>query len=156
MSRSVSPSSARNQEGPRLVGSQHCRGGRATGGGALADLPPPDSSVLRCPKYWRTSVYSPHLGSSQQRGNCRRMSQVCFLISVKQFEALLCSHVRFACESEHIGACVPCFPLFSPPSDMPFETNVRNSLPPPPCLPGPLQEKQSNSAPSPSPGSVFI
>lgn len=101
-------------------------------------------------------MHFPHLGSSQQRGNRTGVSRVWFLISVKQLETLLCVHVRFVCESEHVCACMPCFPSVSPPSDKPFETNVRDSLPPPPCLPGPLQEKQSNPASSPAPGYVFI
>lgn len=63
--------------------------------GALADGLLPDFSVLRCPDCWRTSMYVPHLASSWQWGLCRRMSQVWFLISVKQVETLLGDRVWF-------------------------------------------------------------
>lgn len=125
-------------------------------GWGLADRLLPDFSVLGRPHCWWTFVYVPHLGSSWQRGHCRWPSQVWFLISVKQVETLPCVHVWFVCAGEHIGVCMPCFPVFSPPSDMPFRTNVRDSLPLPPRLPGPLQERQNNPASSPSPGCVFI
>ena len=106
---------------------------------ALAHRLLPDFSVLGCPNCWRTSVYVPHLASFRQRGHCRRMPRVWFLISVKRVETLPGGRVWFVCGSEHIGVFPPCSPVFSPPSVLPPRTNVRDSLPPPPGLPGPLQ-----------------
>lgn len=100
-------------------------------------------------------MYVPHLASSWQWGLCRRMSQVRFLISVKQVETLLGGRVWFVCESEHIGVHTPCSPIFSPPSVMPSRTNVRDSLPPPPGLPGPCR-RDRRTQPPPDPLAVYL
>lgn len=87
----------------------------------------------------------PTLVSNQQQDNSRGMSQVCFRISVKQFETLLSPCLVCVCVCMCVCVCGAhvcvraLFPHFSPPSDMSFKTNVRNFLP----LPTPTPASQA-------------
>lgn len=63
------------------------------------------------------------------------MSQVCFLISVKQCETLLRPVFGVCVCEERIRVCM-LFPHFSPPSDMSLKTNVSSFFLPHP-IPAP-------------------